>query len=47
MQKVQKKQKNEDAKKVVMLVAKLNQYRHEYYNKARPSVSDAVVRPSF
>ena len=42
MQKVQRKQKNEDAKKVVMLVAKLNQYRHEYYNKAKPSVSDAV-----
>ncbi len=30
MQKVQRNQKNEDAKKVVMLVAKLNQYRHEY-----------------
>ncbi len=42
MQKVQRKQKNEDVKKVVMLVAKLNQYRHEYYNKAKPSVSDAV-----
>lgn len=42
MQKVQKKQKNEDEKKIVMLVAKLNQYRHEYYNKAKPSVSDAV-----
>ena len=42
MHKVQRKQKNEDAKKVAMLVAKLNQYRHEYYNKAKPSVSDAV-----
>ena len=42
MQKVQSNRKNEDAKKVVMLVAKLNQYRHEYYNKAKPSVSDAV-----
>ncbi len=42
MQKVQKKQKNEDAKKVVMLVARLNQYRDEYYNKAKPTVSDAV-----
>ena len=42
MQKVQKKQKNEDAKNIVMLVAKLNQYRHEYYNKAKPSVPDAV-----
>ena len=42
MQKVQRNQKNEDAKKVVMLVAKLNQYRHEYYNKAKPSVPDAV-----
>lgn len=42
MQKVHRKQKNEDAKKVAMLVAKLNQYRHEYYNKAEPSVPDAV-----
>lgn len=42
MQIVQRKKKNEDAKKIAMLVAKLNQYRHEYYNKAKPSVSDAV-----
>ena len=42
MQKVHRKQKNEDAKKVAELVAKLNQYRHEYYNKAEPSVPDAV-----
>lgn len=42
MQRFQKKPKNEDAKKVVMLVARLNQYRDEYYNRAKPSVSDAV-----
>ncbi len=42
MPKIQRKQKNEDAEKIVMLVAKLNQYRHEYYNEAKPSVSDAV-----
>ena len=42
MPKIQRKQRNEDAEKIVMLVAKLNQYRHEYYNEAKPSVSDAV-----
>ncbi len=42
MQIVQRNQKNEDEEKVVMLVAKLNQYRNEYYNKAKPSVPDAV-----
>lgn len=36
------KPKKEDARKIAMLVAKLNQYRHEYYNKAKPTVSDAV-----
>ena len=42
MQKIQRKQKNEDVKKVAMLVTRLNQYRHEYYNLAAPTVSDAV-----
>ncbi|NBI85499.1 NAD-dependent DNA ligase LigA [Lachnospiraceae bacterium] len=42
MQKVHRKQKDEDVKKVAELVAKLNQYRHEYYNKAKPSVPDAL-----
>ena len=36
MQKVHRKQKDEDVKKVAELVAKLNQYRHKYYNKAKP-----------
>ena len=42
MQKLKERPKKEDARKIVMLVAKLNQYRHEYYNKAEPSVPDAV-----
>lgn len=42
MQKVQRKQKNEDAEKMATLVTRLNQYRDEYYNKAEPTVSDAV-----
>lgn len=42
MQKAQKKQKSEDAKKAALLVARLNQYRDEYYNKANPTVSDVV-----
>lgn len=42
MQKAQRRQKNEDAEKIAMLVERLNQYRHEYYNKAEPSVADAV-----
>ena len=36
------KPKTGDAQKVRALVEKLNQYRHEYYNLAAPSVSDAV-----
>lgn len=42
VQKLKEKSKKEDARKIAMLVAKLNRYRHEYYNKAKPSVSDAV-----
>lgn len=42
MQKLQVKQKQEDVKKVTMLVTRLNQYRNEYYNKAGSSVTDAV-----
>lgn len=38
----QVKPKIGDAQKVIALVTKLNQYRHEYYNLADPSVSDAV-----
>ena len=34
--------RKEEAGKVQILVAKLNRYRHEYYNEAKPSVSDAV-----
>lgn len=36
------KPKAGDAQKVMALVTRLNQYRHEYYNLATPSVSDAV-----
>ena len=36
------KPKSGDAQKAMALVTKLNQYRHEYYNLAAPSVSDAV-----
>ena len=42
MQKLKERPKKGDAGKIAMLVAKLNQYRHEYYNKAEPSVPDAV-----
>ncbi|MEY8334927.1 NAD-dependent DNA ligase LigA [Lachnospiraceae bacterium 47-T17] len=42
MQKLKEKRKKEDARTIAMLVAKLNQYRHEYYNEADPSVPDAV-----
>ena len=35
------KPKSGDAQKAMALVTKLNQYRHEYYNLAAPSVSDA------
>lgn len=38
----QEKTKTGDAQKVMALVTRLNQYRHEYYNLADPSVSDAV-----
>lgn len=34
--------KTGDAQKVMNLVTRLNQYRHEYYNLAASSVSDAV-----
>lgn len=40
--KIQTETKAEDAAKVMALVTKLNRYRHEYYNLAAPSVSDAV-----
>lgn len=40
--KKQLKSKPTEAKKIMELVVKLNQYRHEYYNLADPSVSDAV-----
>lgn len=42
MNRLHSKSKKEDVRKITMLVAKLNRYRHEYYNKAKPSVSDAV-----
>ncbi len=32
----------ESAGKIMVLVIKLNRYRHEYYNLAAPSVSDAL-----
>ncbi len=42
MNRLRSKSKKEDVRKITMLVAKLNHYRHEYYNKAKPSVSDAA-----
>ena len=42
MKKIRKRAQAGDAAKVTALVAKLNRYRHEYYNLAAPSVSDAV-----
>jgi len=45
VKKVQKKQAkpdNADVQRITELVSKLNRYRHEYYNLAQPSVSDAV-----
>ncbi len=42
MKRKQTEQKTGDAPKVRALVTKLNRYRHEYYNLAAPSVSDAV-----
>ena len=40
--KKQLKSKPNEAKRIMELVVKLNQYRHEYYNLTAPSVSDAV-----
>lgn len=40
--KKQLKSKPTEAKKIMELVVKLKQYRHEYYNLADPSVSDTV-----
>ncbi len=42
VQKLKEKPKKEETRKIAALVAKLNQYRHEYYNEAKPGVSDAV-----
>lgn len=42
MKKIQTETQAGDAAKVTALVTKLNRYRHEYYNLAAPSVSDAV-----
>jgi DNA ligase (NAD+) len=38
---------NEKIQTIKTLVSELNQYRHEYYNLARPSVSDAVYDAKF
>ncbi len=45
VKKVQKKQAKPDnasVQRIAELVPKLNRYRHEYYNLAKPSVSDTV-----
>ena len=42
MKKKQAKPDNADVQRITELVSKLNHYRHEYYNLAKPSVSDAV-----
>ena len=42
MPKKQAKPDNTDVQRITELVSKLNRYRHEYYNLAKPSVSDAV-----
>ena len=42
MQKKQAKPDNAYVQRITELVSKLNHYRHEYYNLAKPSVSDAV-----
>ena len=42
MDRTKTRPKTGDAQKVKALVAKLNRYRHEYYNLAAPSVSDAA-----
>ena len=47
MKKKQTKPSNADARRIMELVATLNRYRHEYYNLAKPSVSDAVYDRHF
>ena len=42
MKKKQARPNNVDVQRITELVATLNRYRHEYYNLAKPSVSDAV-----
>ena len=42
MPKKQVKPDNTDVQRITELIAALNRYRHEYYNLAKPSVSDAV-----
>ena len=42
MDRTKTRPKTGDAQKMKALVAKLNRYRHEYYNLAAPSVSDAA-----
>jgi len=42
MQKKQVKPDSASAQRIAELVSTLNRYRHEYYNLAKPSVSDAV-----
>ena len=42
MKKGKAKSDNADVQRITELVATLNRYRHEYYNLAKPSVSDAV-----
>ena len=42
MQKKQAKPDNPDVQRITELVSTLSRYRHEYYNLAKPSVSDGV-----
>ena len=42
MKKKRAKPDNASVQRITELVSKLNRYRHEYYNLAKPSVSDAV-----
>ena len=42
MQKKQSKSDSASVQRITELTATLNRYRHEYYNLAKPSVSDAV-----
>ena len=42
MQKKQSKSDSSSVQRITELTATLNRYRHEYYNLAKPSVSDAV-----